>query len=681
MFLHPQRLGSYVLVCFRLEQILTIQTSLENDQWHKETKTLSKLGAVIVQAAVMYFTAGAGAGLIEVGNTVAQAMVDQAVNSMINQVTTELATAALTGNDPNLDMNAMFESAIQSAALVGMTSSIDTQFGFDAVDPTTGAALPLSVSQQVQQTVLHSAAQSAVTGVDLEDTLASNFASLAAAGVASSIGDNQEALGSVGYNASHAVLGCAVAEAGGGACEAGAISAVVGENIAIGLGELGGIDKVGEKEILLFSQLGGALVAGSIKGDPAAAMAAVTNAVKNNYLNHTEQKRYASEINAALAKCAGDTSCITAERKLIDDVYQVTSDTNNEALQQALTSCAADTKNCQQVQTLLNEASPVLGGKWAETPEVNPNFELPQHLREGALAEQQQNELDIAAHNESTVNTLLDKKLSEEVVKTDAIAAHPGPQGGVESQSASYESAISAENTDDAVTAVGTAVTVGLLLVPDPTDIALGAIVATKLGSAVVKFGKDGVTKVLQFASGKKVEVNSKEYDKLFSKKGIGTDGTVGAPNDPPYNSRDTRAQLEEKYGADNVVSTTVPPINKPNVKLAGQKHPKTGVVFDQKGFPIFDDYAKFDTKIDVNLRYGQQMQAASLDLSKAIDNGQIPASQFTVKQLQQIRSGSKQVDGLTWHHHQDSGRMQLIPRKLHNQTNHIGGNAIQEGR
>ena len=92
---------------------------------------------MIVQAAVMYFTAGAGAGLIEVGNTVAQAMVDQAVNSMINQVTTELATAALTGNDPNLDMNAMFESAIQSAALVGMTSSIDTQFGFDAVDPTT----------------------------------------------------------------------------------------------------------------------------------------------------------------------------------------------------------------------------------------------------------------------------------------------------------------------------------------------------------------------------------------------------------------------------------------------------------------------------------------------------------------------------------------------------------------
>ncbi|MCO7513063.1 hypothetical protein NJH77_27910 [Serratia fonticola] len=38
--------------------------------------------------------------------------------------------------------------------------------------------------------------------------------------------------------------------------------------------------------------------------------------------------------------------------------------------------------------------------------------------------------------------------------------------------------------------------------------------------------------------------------------------------------------------------------MNDKNVKLKGQQHPKTDVVYDRKGFPIFDDTAAFDTKL-----------------------------------------------------------------------------------
>ncbi|MBO2930305.1 MULTISPECIES: HNH endonuclease [Pseudomonadaceae] len=37
-------------------------------------------------------------------------------------------------------------------------------------------------------------------------------------------------------------------------------------------------------------------------------------------------------------------------------------------------------------------------------------------------------------------------------------------------------------------------------------------------------------------------------------------------------------------------------------------------------------------------------------------------------------------MDGYTWHHHQDSGRMQLVPELIHSKTGHIGGEAMGGG-
>lgn len=85
---------------------------------------------------------------------------------------------------------------------------------------------------------------------------------------------------------------------------------------------------------------------------------------------------------------------------------------------------------------------------------------------------------------------------------------------------------------------------------------------------------------------------------------------------------------------------------------LAGQRYPVTGVVFDNRGFPIFDDVTAFDTRIKIDdfksASYEGQMKLATKDLLGAIQKGQVKASGFTANQLQQIISGAKKIDGYT---------------------------------
>ena len=148
---------------------------------------------------------------------------------------------------------------------------------------------------------------------------------------------------------------------------------------------------------------------------------------------------------------------------------------------------------------------------------------------------------------------------------------------------------------------------------------------------------------------------------------------------------REWRGYYENNFTAANVTSTTVPPVNMKNVRVAGKRHPETGVPFDLKGFPIFDKYAKFDTKIEYSVfnsaSYKGQMRLATKDLAKAIDNGKVRASMFTPEQLAAIRSGSPEIPDFIWHHHQDNGRMQLIDKTLHKETGHVGGNAMSKGK
>ncbi len=143
-----------------------------------------------------------------------------------------------------------------------------------------------------------------------------------------------------------------------------------------------------------------------------------------------------------------------------------------------------------------------------------------------------------------------------------------------------------------------------------------------------------------------------------------------------PYNPRVMRETLEGRY-PEGVTSSTIPSKNMPNVKLAGKADLKTKVPFDQRGLPIFDKYAVYDTHISHDLSLIQKrdihFKAATRDLKQAINSGKIDPKNFNDEQLRAIQKESGRIPGLTWHHHQDRGRMQLVPKEFH-KTSHVGG-------
>lgn len=67
----------------------------------------------------------------------------------------------------------------------------------------------------------------------------------------------------------------------------------------------------------------------------------------------------------------------------------------------------------------------------------------------------------------------------------------------------------------------------------------------------------------------------------------------------------------------------------------------------------------------------------ATRQLRADIEAGIVDENMFTEKQLNQIKSGLESVEGFVWHHHQDIGRMQLLLRRIHEATGHVGGDKL----
>jgi hypothetical protein len=154
---------------------------------------------------------------------------------------------------------------------------------------------------------------------------------------------------------------------------------------------------------------------------------------------------------------------------------------------------------------------------------------------------------------------------------------------------------------------------------------------------------------------------------------------------DVPYDSHLIRTWLERRYGAEAVTSSTIPSADFRFIQLAGKRHPVTGVVFDTRGYPIFDDIARFDTRIPSDIfwkgRVDMHKQAAMLQLREAVDSGQVSRHLFTSDQLRAIYQGKSDIPGYRWHHHQDLGRMQLVPEAIHSKTLHLGGMGLRKGQ
>lgn len=91
----------------------------------------------------------------------------------------------------------------------------------------------------------------------------------------------------------------------------------------------------------------------------------------------------------------------------------------------------------------------------------------------------------------------------------------------------------------------------------------------------------------------------------------------------------------------------------------------------------------KFETRLPRDLykaddntvfKYCTKQLQAAIKLNPALEN------RFTPQQIDQIKTGSPRISGLTWHHDVRCGKMQLVPTDLHSQYRHTGGKAIWGG-
>ena len=128
------------------------------------------------------------------------------------------------------------------------------------------------------------------------------------------------------------------------------------------------------------------------------------------------------------------------------------------------------------------------------------------------------------------------------------------------------------------------------------------------------------------------------------------------------------------------------------NEQLEGKRHPVTGVTFEKRVFRLNGEivegvFPKFDSKFDTFLPWPlwkasdtDQFKFCTNMLKNKIERDPEFAKQFSPRQREQIKNGEPRISGLTWHHNERPGRMQLVNADIHIRTNHTGGNTLWGG-
>ena len=109
------------------------------------------------------------------------------------------------------------------------------------------------------------------------------------------------------------------------------------------------------------------------------------------------------------------------------------------------------------------------------------------------------------------------------------------------------------------------------------------------------------------------------------------------------------------------------------NEGLAGQIYPGTNVEYKKRSFMLNGEriegvFPQFDSKFETRLPQ---------NLWNASDTEQF---RFCTRQLEQIKNGEPRISGLTWHHNEISGKMQLVSADEHSMCRHTGGRSIWGG-
>lgn len=128
------------------------------------------------------------------------------------------------------------------------------------------------------------------------------------------------------------------------------------------------------------------------------------------------------------------------------------------------------------------------------------------------------------------------------------------------------------------------------------------------------------------------------------------------------------------------------------NGDLEGQVHPETGVPYEVQTvelpngnevigvFPVFNPVT--EVQLPINLYEGsdyQHFDYANEELASQIQENLSLAGTFTEEQVEQILAGET-PDDYTWHHHEQTGLLQLVDEETHAKSAHSGGRFIWGG-
>lgn len=97
--------------------------------------------------------------------------------------------------------------------------------------------------------------------------------------------------------------------------------------------------------------------------------------------------------------------------------------------------------------------------------------------------------------------------------------------------------------------------------------------------------------------------------------------------------------------------------------------------------FPVFK--SEFNVKLPENLYKAsdnEQMRHCTKKLVERIERNPEFAKKFSPRQLEQIRNGEPRISGLTWHHSEIPGKIQLVDANDHSAARHTGGRSIWGG-
>ncbi|MDE6084658.1 MAG: HNH endonuclease [Muribaculaceae bacterium] len=164
----------------------------------------------------------------------------------------------------------------------------------------------------------------------------------------------------------------------------------------------------------------------------------------------------------------------------------------------------------------------------------------------------------------------------------------------------------------------------------------------------------------------------------------------------PQINDSENTSSLEsqEQTDANTEVedNAEVKQIKTINSGLEGQNHPVTDVPFERKVvttetgekvegvFPQFE--SKFDAQLPEDLQLASdadQFAECNRQLKEKYDSDPDFRNQFDERQKENIEEGGTPY-GYTWHHNEETGKMQLVDYDTHQKTAHTGGRSIWGG-